>query len=500
MTTESPKDRAFALLNTALDEWEDKVAALQATLNERDREIAALKTQMDTDSGGSETVTIKSLTPSPEQITDLSQKIQTRTRKQEELKLALEAKDLELNAMADRLASNDADLARLVAQSEQGAEHVDGLKRELQEWQDRYGEAQKHLADREQTVSNLEAVISAKVELMAVQEQELDDLRQRLPSKIASLDEYKTRLQQSQDELDALKAEMFQKEASLHEKIVLATGLQEQLNEVQARLGQSEEALQEAQTLNSRHDAEQGAARKTIGNMESQLATVKGQLAQRNKETGDLQNQLKEHGARADSMQATIARLEDELEEAHARIEISAKKAADLDVKLKEGKGLYQSQEATLAAQKELIANMELDTAKVRRVRADLRSKEAELAETLKLVDSRDKLIASLQLDSDELRKTKRHLREAETEISRIKVLTAPGVETPELIELRQAFNDREKAIGALSLAVRKREKSIAELTQEAETWHQRYQKLQEKFPGLNEADTAVKKPSAKKA
>ena len=85
MTTESPKDRAFALLNTALDEWEDKVVALQATLSERDREIADLKTQMDTGSGGSETVTIKSLTPSPEQITDLCQKIQTRTRKQEEL-------------------------------------------------------------------------------------------------------------------------------------------------------------------------------------------------------------------------------------------------------------------------------------------------------------------------------------------------------------------------------------------------------------------------------
>jgi predicted nucleic acid-binding Zn-ribbon protein len=79
-------------------------------------------------------------------------------------------------------------------------------------------------------------------------------------------------------------------------------------------------------------------------------------------------------------------------------------------------------------------------------------------------------------------------------------MLTAPGVETPEMIELRQAFNDREKAIGALSLAVRKREKSIAELTEEAETWHKRYQKLQEKFPGLNGEDKALEKPSAKKA
>ena len=500
MTTESPKDRAFALLNSALDEWEDKVAALQATLNERDRELAELKTRMEAGSGDSETVTIKSLTPSTEQITDLSQKIQTRARKQEELKLALEAKDQELNAMADRLAGNDAELARLTAQSEQGSDQVEGLKRELQEWQDRYGEAQKHLADQEHTVGNLEAVISAKVELMAVQEQELDDLRQRLPSKIASLDEYKTRLQQSQDELEALKAEMFQKEASLHEKIVLATGLQEQLNEVQARLGESEEALQEAQTLNSRHDAEQGAARKTIGNMESQLASLKGQLTQRNKEFGDLEAQFKEQCVKAESLQDGVSRLEDELEEARARVEISEKKVADLDGKLKEGKTHYQAQESTLAAQKELIANMEMDTAKVRSVRADLRSKEAELAETLKLVESRDKLIASLQSDSDELRKTRRHLREAETEISRIKMLTAPGVETPEMIELRQAFNDREKAIGALSLAVRKRDKSIAELTEEAETWHQRYQKLQEKFPGLNEDAKALEKPSAKKA
>jgi prefoldin subunit 5 len=115
-------------------------------------------------------------------------------------------------------------------------------------------------------------------------------------------------------------------------------------------------------------------------------------------------------------------------------------------------------------------------------------------------VESRDKLIASLQADGDELRKTRRHLREAEAEIQKIKILSAPGMETPEMVELRQAFNDKEKAIGALSVAVQKRDKTIAKLTEEAETWHERYQKLQEKFPGLSSVDEKVSKPSAKKA
>jgi hypothetical protein len=79
MTTQSSKERALAMLNSALDEWEDKVAALQATLLQRDQEIADLKTQSTKTSKESKA---KLLKPSEDQIAKLSDKIQARTKKQ----------------------------------------------------------------------------------------------------------------------------------------------------------------------------------------------------------------------------------------------------------------------------------------------------------------------------------------------------------------------------------------------------------------------------------
>ena len=83
MTAESSKERALAMLNSALDEWEDKVAALQATLVQRDQEIADLKTQSTATTKESKA---KLLKPSEDQIAKLSEKIKARKKKQEDLK------------------------------------------------------------------------------------------------------------------------------------------------------------------------------------------------------------------------------------------------------------------------------------------------------------------------------------------------------------------------------------------------------------------------------
>ena len=192
--------------------------------------------------------------------------------------------------------------------------------------------------------------------------------------------------------------------------------------------------------------------------------------------------------------------MESQLEEMHVRAESSMEKAAAFEAELAENKKLSATQQETLAAQEELISNMDRDASKSRALRDEVREKEKALAEIQIQLDTRDKLIETLQSDSDELRKTRRLLRESQAEISRLKILAAPGADSPEIAELKHALHDKEKAIGALSLAVRKREESIKELTAEASTWHERYQKLQDKFLGTGLNDTVVTEDTAKKA
>ncbi|XP_071842338.1 uncharacterized protein [Apostichopus japonicus] len=240
------KEKQETEMKNKLEEQNQKINTIQTELTEREREVSNLKEQLE-QKETQETEMKNKLEEQNQKINTIQTELTEREREVSNLKEQLEQKDTQETEMKNKLAEQNEKINTIQTELTEREREVSNLKEQLEQKDTQETEMKNKLEEQNENINNSQTELTAR-------DEELSNLKEQLEQKKTQETEMKNKLEEQNEKISKIEKELAVKEADNNGLEKRLEDRQQQISSLEKILADDRAFLQQQQDTASKQD------------------------------------------------------------------------------------------------------------------------------------------------------------------------------------------------------------------------------------------------------